>query len=91
MNWSDDETNIMNQPSRDMPESENDSEEDEYMHHIIMKQSQHNIIEVSDNKKQINKKEKKQNKNILIDMFKKQENNVRKFNPRLPPPDKYKK
>jgi predicted N-formylglutamate amidohydrolase len=90
MNWSDDETNIMTQPSRDMPESE--SEDDNYMQHIIMKVPQYNLIEVSNDKIQNKKKkEKNQKKNILTDMFKKQENNVRKFNPRLPPPDKYKK
>jgi hypothetical protein len=89
MNWSDDETNIMTQPLRDMPES--DSEEDEYIQHIITKVPQYNTIDISNDKKKKKIKEKKQNKNILTDMFKKPENNIRKFNPRLPPPDKYKK
>jgi len=94
MNWSDDENNrnnFMAQPSRDMPES--DSENDEQLYNIIMKTSKNNSFIETKNyevKKQ-QKKIKPSNKNILLDLFKNNQNTERKFNPRLPPPDKYKK
>lgn len=96
MNWSDDENNrnnIMAQPSRDMPESE--SEHDEQLYNIIIKTSKNNsFIETKDNNNEVKKQQKKikqSNKKILSDLFKNNQTIERKFNPRLPPPDKYKK
>lgn len=98
MNWSDDENirtnnNIMAQPSRNMPESASDSENDEHLHNIIIKTSK-NISRIEIKEDEIKKQQKKnkiKEKNILIDLFKNNQTNERKFNPRLPPPNKYKK
>ena len=97
MNWSDDENNqndIMAQPSRDMPESASDSENDEQLHHIIMKTSKNtNFMEIKEheNKKTQKKSKQQATKNILTNLFKNDKIIERKFNPRLPPPNKYKK
>jgi hypothetical protein len=94
MNWSDDENtkndNIMRQPSRDMPEQESEDEND-YIQYIIHKTTnkEFNFI----NKKEDFKKpkQKQQKSKTLLTFDNKITKIERKFNPRLPPPAKYKK
>ena len=95
MNWSDDENNtqdnLMKQPSRDMPE--NESEDDmEYMQYIInkTKNTEFNFVNKTQDIKK-NKSNQKQSSKILITFDNKNTHVERKFNPRLPPPAKYKK
>lgn len=94
MDWSDNENDdvLSIQPSRDMPPDESD-EDIEYMHSIISKTIKTNNLEIYEKKmldKPVNiKKQKKQTITRLI--FVETNKNERKFNPRLPPPDKYKK
>jgi len=105
--WSDDEDNNTNeeeeliQPSRDFPPSDdNEEEEDEYdmyeLTKLTMNKTSDDLFinnsvkkETNDNKKEV-KKEKTVNSvwNNNKDIKK---SNVRKFNPRLPPPNKYNK
>lgn len=93
MNWSDDESNDINKlPPRDIPKSENESENDEYNYNIVMKTSNNSFIDIK--KPEIKKQQKvlkKSSKNILPDLFVNNQPIERKFNPRLPPPNKYKK
>lgn len=88
MNWSDDENVVMNQPSRDMPSSESD--EEDYMP-VVMKSTNIYVCESPD-KKEVNKKNKKQKnkKNDTLLFFNTNIKTERKFNPRIPPPTKYK-
>jgi hypothetical protein len=94
MNWSDNEENndTLNQPNRDLPDSES-SEEDENndYYNIIYKKHSTSILDC--NKEDSIKKPKPKNKNskvkyIPIFLPEKLQNNNRKFNPRLPPPNK---
>lgn len=91
MNWSDDENIILNQPSRDLPSSE--SEEEDYTQIIMKTQNINiNIYEKTENKQPVNKKQKNNTKvNNTLLFFNSNNKNERKFNPRLPPPAKYKK
>ncbi len=100
-NWSDDEdddenneTDILNQPNRDFPPSEEEDEEDEDYDMDSIRQltlskttSWSDVITKKEPSKiQNNINYKNIKKNILLPKYEK-----RKFNPRLPPPDKYKK
>ncbi len=98
--WSDDENNNeeeLIQPDRDFPISDNEEEEDEYdMYELsqltIKNNTKDDLFEKKiENKKSININKKKDTKLKLNDLFIKKENinEKRKFNPRLPPPDKY--
>ena len=104
LDWSDDEiveNDIKQQPSRDLPPSED--EEDEYNYREILNKNKKNIdITNFDNlhlerTKTIDrtKIKKKEIKPCLLqtNMFfnTKKKDTTRKFNPRLPPPEKYKK
>ena len=90
MNWSDDEETVMTQPAREMPPSES---EDEYMHIIITKTKNIDICSYMEKSDKDNKKKQKKNvkKNDTLLFFNTDNKNIRKFNPRLPPPEKYKK
>jgi hypothetical protein len=95
------------QPSRDFPISDNeeDGEEDEYdMYELakltIRKNTSDDLFQIkvdkSENKKEIKevkqvKTEKKINMNTYIWNKEVKSLQTRKFNPRLPPPDKYNK
>ena len=104
-NWSDDEDNNeeLIQPDRDFPpsEDENDEEEEEYDMESIRQltisksnTSWADIFNKSDNKtdNKLNKEHSSlsKNKKNILNIFTPQYEK-RKFNPRLPPPDKYKK
>ncbi len=92
MDWSDNENDnmISTQPSRDMPPSESE-DETEYMH-IISKTIKGNNFDLCEKQKTITKKEPKKQKTIVkLNLFTESIKNERKFNPRLPPPSKYKK
>jgi hypothetical protein len=94
MDWSDNENEnlVSTQPSRDMPPSESEDDTD-YMH-IISKTIKTNNFDLCEKPKPntITKKENKKQKNIIkLNLFTEQTKIERKFNPRLPPPDKYKK
>ncbi len=106
VNWSDDESsneedNIGEQPSRDFPPSDNEEEEEEeYDMDEIRKLTvnQHNTwSDIFKNEQKDTSKLNISNKNIFkssssINTIKNlQTYEKRKFNPRLPPPDKYKK
>ena len=92
MDWSDNENDniVSTQPSRDMPPSE--SEDDNDSMHIISKTIKINSFDVYEKQKPVNKKEnKKQKTAIKLNLFTESNKIERKFNPRLPPPGKYKK
>ncbi len=101
--WSDDE-NIQEdeelvQPSRDFPISDNDDEEEEeYDMYELAKLTIKNktVDEFFEVKEKIKNPEKNNSKNknvIKQNEIKKpiEKKGIRKFNPRLPPPDKYNK
>ena len=111
MNWSDNEDNNdkLNQPSRDLPDNDTtSSEENEEYYNIIYKKPLNNFI-INDSLKSNKKNNKQKNKYVPIiftdnkssdslndgvdvkTFFKSntiQTTNNRKFNPRLPPPNK---
>ena len=101
--WSDDENDNeeeLIQPERDFPISDEEEEDDEYdmyeLSQLTIKTDITNDLfnKKDDNNKIINNKKKENNnKKIFSDLFIKKNNinEKRKFNPRLPPPDKYKK
>jgi hypothetical protein len=97
-NWSDDENENDNdeellQPNRDFPISDEEEEEEEYdMYELsqltINNQMSYNLKD--DKNKKIKKPEyKNENKKHVLNI--KKNNEKRKFNPRLPPPQKYNK
>jgi hypothetical protein len=100
--WSDDEDNNeeeLIQPDRDFPISDEEEEEDEYdMYELSQLTVKNNAIDDLFEKKIenkniiINNTNKKQDVKLKFsDLFikKNNTNEKRKFNPRLPPPDKY--
>ena len=105
--WSDDEDDNINeeeeliQPSRDFPPSDEENEEEYDMYELTkltMNKTSDDLFNNSD-KKEVkketnNKKEKTVNSiwnNNTKDIKDIKKSTVRKFNPRLPPPNKYNK
>ena len=92
LNWSDNETENIDeemeliQPSREMPPSESE-EDDDYMN-IIRKKTINNDIDSLIKPKEIKTKGKKQKKTYTVLIFNENVKGPRKFNPRLPPPKK---
>jgi hypothetical protein len=92
LNWSDNETENIDeemeliQPSREMPPSESE-EDDDYMN-IIRKKTINNDINKLMTPKNVKTKEKKQKKSYSVVVFNEPVKTERKFNPRLPPPNK---
>ena len=100
--WSEEEDNIeeeLIQPDREFPISDEEEEEDEYdmyeLSQLTIKTDITNDLfnKKNDDKKIINnnKKENNNNKKMFSELFIKKNNinEKRKFNPRLPPPNKY--
>jgi hypothetical protein len=101
-NWSDDEDSSeveeLVQPSRDFPISDdNEEEEDEYAMYELRKLTMNKTSDdlfsnnVVKNKKENNIKKEKIITSIWNNEDKEIKKTVRKFNPRLPPPNKYNK
>lgn len=94
LNWSDNETETIDeereliQPSREMPPSENSDEEEEDYMQLIRKKTINNDIDSLMKPKEIKTKEKKQKKTYTVVVFNEKVKGPRKFNPRLPPPNK---
>jgi hypothetical protein len=103
--WSDDEDNEVEelvQPSRDFPINDEENEEEEYdydmyeLTKLTMNKTSDDLFNTNLVK---NKKEKENNikKEKIVNSIWKNENKevkntrIRKFNPRLPPPNKYNK
>ena len=99
--WSEDEDNNeeeLIQPDREFPISDEEEEDDEYnMYELsqltIKTDNTFDLFNKKDDNNKIinNKKKENNNKKIFSDLFIKKNNinEKRRFNPRLPPPNKY--
>ncbi len=103
--WSDEEDNNeveeLVQPSRDFPISDNEEEEEEYdmyeLSRLTINKNQDDLFQSNKTSNKLEKTEKiekieKTGKKVNLFFIKKEIiNKKRKFNPRLPPPEKYNK